>query len=50
MDQTVTLLSYDFVGSNPTLPTFFIFALYNLKYVLNLQTVYQQFLETKMRK
>ncbi len=23
MDQTVTLLSYDFVGSNPTLPTFF---------------------------
>lgn len=23
MDQTVTLLSYDFVGSNPTLPTFY---------------------------
>ncbi len=23
MDQTVTLLSYDFAGSNPALPTFF---------------------------
>lgn len=42
MDQTVTLLSYDFAGSNPALPTFFTKNLQVQKKVLNLQTVCQQ--------
>lgn len=42
MDQTVTLLSYDFAGSNPALPTFFTKNLQVQKKVLNLHTVCQQ--------
>ena len=47
MDQTVTLLSYDFAGSNPALPTFYKKRFAGLKICFKFANRLPTILETK---